>query len=278
MTATLEDLRARHPDWSGWLDVVAAALRECADAQPRYLRPQAVADEHAASVVVALTQGIDVERMGEWLLEVVRRAAQSGLPGMRPLAQVRPSAGDAFKLFEAERDADHERLGAFAQRFGLDLEALRAVANLFVMPAMHACRATEAGRKALGNATTGHCACCGAWPAYAEIHGIERERRLCCGRCGGGWAHELLSCTYCGERDHEQLSRLVIEADGPQRAIEVCGRCHGYLKQFKHLTPSAPLDILLHDLDSIELDLAASARSCVRPRGVGRSGPLLVER
>ena len=51
----------------------------------------------------------------------------------------------------------------------------------------------------------GYCPVCGAWPAFAEMRGIERSRYLRCGRCGGGWQAQCLSCSYCGMTDHEEL-------------------------------------------------------------------------
>lgn len=152
---------------------------------------------------------------------------------------------------------------------------MRAIANLFDMPVMHACRETESAQAAVRSRCEGYCACCGAWPAYSEICGVARERRLCCGRCGTSWTHEVLSCTYCGTHDHKVLSTLDVESDQLRGGIEVCERCRGYLRQFCSLTHSGPMDVLVRDLGSVELDVAATNRSYVRPRGVGRTGTVL---
>lgn len=275
MNTTFDELRARHPDWSGWRDVVARTLEECADAGKRYAPLGATRSEDGPSIVARLTPSIDGLALQGWLQRVWRCAGASDLPDMKSLACSTFSSGEARELFEAELDADFERLAAFAARTRIGVEALRAVANLFVMPVMHACRETEAATEALRSWCEGYCGCCGAWPAYAEICGIARERRLCCGRCGTNWAHDVLACVYCGTSDHKLLSMLDVESDGLHCGIEVCERCRGYLKQFRRLTPSGPIDVLVRDLGSVALDLAATERSYVRPRGVGRAGTVL---
>ena len=39
------------------------------------------------------------------------------------------------------------------------------------------------------------CPICGAWPALAEVRGIERSRYFRCLRCGAGWHHLFDSVT-----------------------------------------------------------------------------------
>jgi FdhE protein len=202
-----------------------------------------------------------------------RREQWSG--GVRKFGHLEFTQGDARELFVAELDADFERLAAVSERIDVEVEVSRTIANLFVMPVMHACRETESAQAAVRSRCEGYCACCGAWPAYSEICGVARERRLCCGRCGTSWAHEVLSCTYCGTHDHKVLSTLDVESDQLRGGIEVCERSRGYLRQCCSLTHSGPMDVLLRDLGSVELDVAATNRSYVRPRGVGRTGTVL---
>lgn len=202
-----------------------------------------------------------------------RREQWSG--GVRKFGHLEFTQGDARELFVAELDADFERLAAVSERIDAEVEVSRTIANLFVMPVMHACRETESAQAAVRSRCEGYCACCGAWPAYSEICGVARERRLCCGRCGTSWAHEVLSCTYCGTHDHKVLSTLDVESDQLRGGIEVCERSRGYLRQCCSLTHSGPMDVLLRDLGSVELDVAATNRSYVRPRGVGRTGTVL---
>jgi formate dehydrogenase accessory protein FdhE len=119
----------------------------------------------------------------------------------------------------------------------------------------------------------GYCPVCGAWPAFAEVCGVERQRFLHCVRCGSSWRSHALSCTYCANADHEQLGTLVEDGGdargGRSWAIETCRRCSGYLKVFTRLNVSSPAQALLEDLASVELDLAAGERGYRRPPGTG---------
>jgi FdhE protein len=138
------------------------------------------------------------------------------------------------------------------------------------MPLLHACRRrwSDALPKAWSR---GDCPVCGAWPAFAETCGVERARYLRCVRCGAAWRVHGLSCPFCANRDHATLGSLVPEdgapRDGPPWAIEVCRRCRGYLKVFTVLQPAAPEALLVQDLKTVELDVAAESRGYARPQG-----------
>lgn len=134
------------------------------------------------------------------------------------------------------------------------------------MPLLHACRRRWALPRGWRR---GYCPICGAWPGFAEVCGVERNRYLRCLRCGAGWQAHGLSCVYCGMSDHAQLGSLVPE-QGPQRwAIEVCNACRGYLKSFTRLGVGVPEQAMLDDLASVELDIAARQRGFRRPEGAG---------
>lgn len=136
------------------------------------------------------------------------------------------------------------------------------------IPLLHACRRrwSDALPKAWAH---GYCPLCGGWPAFAEVCGVERARYLRCVRCGSAWRVQGLSCPYCANRDHGTLGALVAEEGEPRWTIEVCRRCRGYLKVFAALRPGAPEALLLEDLKTVELDLAAESRGYARPQGAG---------
>jgi FdhE protein len=109
---------------------------------------------------------------------------------------------------------------------------------------------------------------CGAWPAFAEVRGIERSRHL---RCGGEWQTRCLYCLYCGMTDHKELVSLVPEKSGSNAAIDACKRCLGYVKAFTTLQGSPPANVMVDDLASVDLDIAALGQGYRRPEGVGYS-------
>lgn len=134
------------------------------------------------------------------------------------------------------------------------------------MPLLYACRRRWALPQGWKH---GYCPVCGAWPGFAELCGVERMRYLRCVRCGAAWRAHGLSCVYCGMREHARLGSLVPEEGAPKWAIELCRACNGYLKVFTALRPSAPEGLLLKDLETVELDLAAGTRGYRRPEGTG---------
>ena len=160
---------------------------------------------------------------------------------------------------------------AAAQLQTSELEGLRkrlgrsaATELLLPLPLLHACR--RRWQDAVPQTwSQGYCPICGAWPAFAELCGVERSRYLRCGRCGSAWRSQLLSCPYCGTTDHELLGSLVAE----RWVVETCRRCRGYVKTFTRLQPSAPEQGLIDDLASVELDIAAKQRGYLRPDGPG---------
>jgi FdhE protein len=136
------------------------------------------------------------------------------------------------------------------------------------MPFLHACSRRW---KPAESWTEGYCPVCGAWPALAEVRGIERSRYFRCGGCGSEWQAQCLFCPYCGMTDHRELASLVPEHGGSNAAVDACNRCLGYVKTFTKLQGSPPARIILEDLASVELDVAAAERGYKRPRGAGYS-------
>jgi hypothetical protein len=115
----------------------------------------------------------------------------------------------------------------------------------------------------------GYCPVCGAWPLRADVRGVERERRLRCGRCGADWLASWLRCTYCGESDHHRLGLLAPEGQLESRRVETCDSCRQYLKARSVLGPAGPLEMMLDDLETLELDLVAQDRGFARPAPPG---------
>jgi FdhE protein len=71
--------------------------------------------------------------------------------------------------------------------------------------------------------------------------------------------------------DHNQLVSLVPEKAGASRTVEACKRCLGYVKTFTTLQPSPAGKVMLDDLASVDLDVAAMERGYSRPQGPGYS-------
>jgi FdhE protein len=167
-------------------------------------------------------------------------------------------------LFETAMSQDVDRLDQLLTIQGDDRGVLRALAPLIAMPMLQACGAAWTDRVPPEWAH-GYCPICGRPPALAEIRGLDGARYLRCAACGSGWRIEWLRCPFCGEGDHDKLGSLVSAESVGRQAIDVCDGCRGYVKTVTTLTPIRPDDVLLHDLATVVLDVAALEHDYRRP-------------
>jgi FdhE protein len=112
----------------------------------------------------------------------------------------------------------------------------------------------------------GYCPVCAAWPALAELVGPEKRRVLRCVRCGSAWSWLVLLCPYCGNDDHRTLGTIV--EPGSSQRIDVCERCHGYVKATPSYAPSSAVRLVAEDTATLDLDVAAADRGYRRPGDV----------
>jgi FdhE protein len=254
--AILEELGRRQSEWRPWLAVLEVAVRECEDGR---WDPAVPPEWPACRVNVPLLDGasISVDRVAarRFLQSLIAAASSGGTPKMKTLHASLKGDVDLAALIASSIRQDAAPVANVARTGGADPEALQAVVALMAIPLLHACRRKwkRAAPQPWGN---GYCPVCGAWPAYAEVRGIERSRYLRCGRCGSDWQASQLCCVYCRNSDHERLRSLVPENAGAQ-AIDVCKDCNGYVKTFTTLQGSAPVAVMLEDLASVDLDVAA---------------------
>jgi FdhE protein len=80
------------------------------------------------------------------------------------------------------------------------------------------------------------------------------------------WLH----CSYCHTTDHAQLGSLVPEAQGETRKVDICTACKAYLKAVTTLHAWPASLVLLEDLDTVDLDVAALEHGYARPNRPGR--------
>jgi len=284
----LEDIGTRHPEWQPWLGVVAHVLPVQAG-QARGFRwglSRTIARDGAADAAwdalvpdlsAAPAPGVPLltaavlpaqARVLPLLDALIRSAAGSGGIATAGLPTVARTEADARGVFQAVVNGEDAGLAAIAAAAGADADAFGAVAALLPMPFLRACaRRMTAAR--LSAWQYGYCPCCAGWPAVAEICGIERSRHLRCARCGSAWELPVLTCAFCASTDHELLGSLRAEDGAEGCTIEVCNHCRGYLKTFTRLRSGPPEQVLLDDLASVELDIAATARDYRRPPGLG---------
>lgn len=273
-TARLADLERRKPECQAWLRLLGEALRALED--PAWSAPLAAAEPDSTlgprSAVEPLLHGrvlvADARRLSRLVHDLVKTASATGLVGAGTLAGYRPSADAAVQLVAAVLGPDHASIGGLATSAGVDPGALETVARLAAVPLLQSC-----GRLLRDQVprswSNGYCPICGSWPLLAELRSLERTRQLRCGRCGGDWRVAWLCCAYCGETDHERLGTLVLEGEPETFTVETCSQCLGYLKAITTLQAIPPFELLLRDLETVELDVAALDRGFARPGGDG---------
>ena len=111
----------------------------------------------------------------------------------------------------------------------------------------------------------GYCPVCGSWPLLAELRGLEQFRILRCGLCAAQWQFSRLRCPFCELSDHHQVGYFHIEGEEAKLRVATCDQCRGYVKTVSTLSALDPRAILVTDLATIHLDLAAVERRYSRP-------------
>ena len=269
-TATaLAGLRSQRPEWAPWLAVVEETLRDGRNrawhaAVPPSIRAPGSNTPLLAGVKVAL----DARAVRDLLRRLIAVASRSATPQMVTLQSVRHTDSDLLSLFTASLCQDTVAIADTATACGADAGALEAVIALIGVPFLQACNRRWADSVSPGW-QEGYCPVCAAWPAFAEVRGIERTRVFRCGRCGGGWHARPLRCPYCGMDDHNALVSLVPQAGGSNAVVEACRSCLGYIKTFTRLQGCAPDMVMLDDLAGVHLDVAALEQGYTRPPGPG---------
>jgi FdhE protein len=266
-TARLDQLGRQRPEWRIWLHLLSEVERALGDRRWRTPLPDAAPVDTAAGSAVEAPllhqRRLKIDR-GE-ARRLVRRLASTAAGS---LERYRPSAEEAVEVVAAAVRQDSARLGALAVAAGVDGGALSSVAHLATLPLLQSCgRLLE--RQLPRFWPDGYCPVCAAWPILAERRGLDRSRQLRCGRCAIEWDIQSLCCVYCGERDHQRLGSLVPEEGGEILKVEICHTCGGYLKSVATLQRIPPIELLLRDLETVELDLVAVNRGYGRPEGTG---------
>lgn len=258
----------RVADGEPWRHLVTTILREAASPAWDTVEP-ALAPDRApdapllTGACISLGRGLVIQS----LARLQTKWPDSGTPELGAIAGALATRDDGVALVAAAVQDDEAAIARMAERRAIDLDALQAVASLLAVPILQACQrqawqGDEGWRK-------GYCPTCGSWPAFVEVIDTDRIRQFRCARCGAGWPAALLTCPACGTTDNDELVRLVPADESPDGSVEACARCAHYTKVFTVLQPSAPLDVVLRDLATVVLDVAALDRGYRRP---GRTG------
>jgi FdhE protein len=265
----LEGLAQQYPEWQPALQLWQAILYALDDPVWEQAVPQLCPGRPVTAPLLAgMVCHVDAHRVVRWVRSLAKLARQNTAPGQAALLRVHFREEDTLVLLEAALCQDHARLTALAEALEMHPHALAAMAHLAVIPLLQAC-----GRRLASQVPQawpyGYCAICGAWPALAEVRGLEHTRTLRCARCGAAWRMACLRCPYCNEMDHERLGVLLPEQHGVIGQVDTCATCQGYLKTHTTLQALPAYAVALQDLATIALDVAALDRGYTRPERPG---------
>jgi FdhE protein len=274
---SIDVLRQTRPEWMPWLAVVDEAIRDIGAPSwetPMPANPRGL--EAAGPLLAGATIAPDAGAVRGLLQRLLHLASRCGTSSMATLRAMSSRDLDHGRLFRASIVQDGRSIAAVAHDCDVDADALHAVVALLCIPFVQGCRRQWASLVSPGW-TEGHCPVCASWPAFAEVRGIDRHRYLRCGRCGADWHGEVLRCSFCRNLDHEQMTTLVPEQQGTRGVIEACRRCRSYIKAFTKLQGTPPVAVILEDLASVDLDIAAVEQGYARPEGAACEFDVSVE-
>ena len=269
--ARLAELQQERPEWQTWLALLGEAERALSDTgwhAPLHDEELRGVTPGQAPLLHGRTLKVDAIRVQQLVHRLTSAATSGNVVVAGSLRGYQPSSGDSVRLLAAAVRQDLGEIRALADAAGIDRGALTSIAHLAAFPLLESC-GRLLGDRIPRSWIEGYCPICAAWPILAERRGLDRTRRLRCGRCGGEWQVQWLCCTYCGEREHERLGSLVPEERRERLNVETCSSCRGYVKSVATLQRIPPFELLLRDLESVELDLVALDRGYARPEEPG---------
>jgi FdhE protein len=158
-----------------------------------------------------------------------------------------------------------DEIHARADALGLDAGLTTAVLGLVLFPVLGPVNVGLAPLRRGIAWDHGYCPTCGSWPLLGEFRGLEQTRFLRCGLCTAEWEFPRSACVYCGERDHRQLGYLGVEGEESRHRVSTCETCRGYVKMVTSLAALSAPALLVANIATLHLDLAAADRGYASP-------------
>jgi FdhE protein len=158
-----------------------------------------------------------------------------------------------------------EAVHAKADSLQLDPALTATVLRLTLLPVLESIAAGLAPLRRQLSWDHGNCPTCGSWPLLGEFRGLEQLRFLRCGLCATDWEFPRLRCPFCDNRDHRRLGYFHVEGEENRCRAAACEECHGYVKMVSTLAALSGPRLLVADLATLHLDLAAADRGYLSP-------------
>jgi len=196
------------------------------------------------------------------LLRLARAMEEAGRVATSPIRHaLERDRLNPEELLGHAAEGDFPFFAARAEEQALDASLLWTMAQSALKPTLRICcgELTPLVQTALGWESA-CCFICGAPAALGELQGGEQAKHLRCGQCGADWLIRRLRCVYCGNEDPSHLGVLYPEGRRENVRVEVCDKCHGYLKVVSRFAPCSPEELAVEDLATLYLDCLARER------------------
>jgi FdhE protein len=210
--------------------------------------------------------------------------AELGTDAHRTAERIASAPPDVAPLLAPALGGERDPIDREADRTGVDRDAFARLLDLALQPFLWEAAAQLGTLTDVDAWDRGYCPVCAAWPVLAELVGPEKRRVLRCVRCGVAWSWLVLLCPYCGNDDHRTLrvlqeegasARSGVPSAGPPggtgrsaERIDLCERCHGYVKAVPSYTPTSAVRLVAEDVATLDLDVAATSAGYRRPGDV----------
>ena len=183
-------------------------------------------------------------------------------------------AGDAGRLAEVIREdeslvddlvaaslaGDERGIAEAAGQFGVAPVLLQSLTGFTVSAALMGTARALAPLLEGVEWAQGICPVCGGPPLLAELTGSEGQRVLRCAACGAGWKSPRARCPHCGNEDQRTLHYLAVEGQAEKYRVDLCDRCHGYVKSATSFEPTPAELLTIEDAALLHLDALARER------------------
>jgi FdhE protein len=271
--AELERLGQERPAWSGPIATLTAILPALQQEPTPEPAPGLTAEQATTKLAggVPLLRGesltLDAKPLRQrWQRICTALQDQPGGAAASALAEVvRRGRLDLPELAREVLAGRPEQVHALADQAGLDAALTATVLRLTLFPILTRVAASLAPLRQGSRWEQGYCPTCGSWPLLGEYRGLEQLRFLRCGLCASAWEFPRLGCPYCGTRDHQVLGYFHVEGEEARHRAATCDACRGYVKMVTTLAALDELQLLITDLATVHLDLAAAERGYSPP-------------
>jgi FdhE protein len=169
----------------------------------------------------------------------------------------------AGELAREVLDGRPDAVRAVAENLELDAGLVSLVLRFALFPCLAHFSSSLSPVRAGSAWQQGYCPVCGSWPLLGEFRGLQQTRFLRCGLCAAEWEVGRMFCPFCGTRDYSHLGYVYLEGEEAKYRAASCDACQHYLKMISTLSALTPPQLLVAEVATIPLDLAAGKRGYI---------------